>query len=61
MIPHICGLRPACHRLRAREVSALVRSAKHVEAIHIVLTSDTWREPGEELETGHSATPPGAV
>ena len=54
---HLRALACVARRLRDREVAARLRSAKDAEAIHIVLTSDTWREPGEEAETGHSATP----
>jgi nitrogen PTS system EIIA component len=54
---HLRALACVARRLRDREVAERLRSAKHAEVIHIVLTSDTWREPGEEPETGHSATP----
>ena len=40
---------PAC--------AARLRSTLDAEAIHIVQTSDRSREPGEETEAGHSATP----
>jgi nitrogen PTS system EIIA component len=52
---HLRALACVARRLRDREVAACLRSAKVAVAIHIVLTSDTWREPGEERETGHSA------
>jgi PTS system nitrogen regulatory IIA component len=54
---HLRALACVARRLRDREVAARLRSAKDAEALYIVLTSDTWREPGEEPETGHSATP----
>jgi hypothetical protein len=43
-------------RLRDREVAAHLWSAK-AEAIYIVLTSDVWREIGEQPDAGHSAIP----
>lgn len=54
---HLRALACVARRLRDREVAARLRSAKDVEAIYVVLTSDAWREPGEEPENGHSATP----
>ncbi|WP_170151613.1 PTS sugar transporter subunit IIA [Microvirga subterranea] len=54
---HLRALACVARRLRDREVAARLRSAKDVEAIYIVLTSDAWREPGEDPESGHSATP----
>jgi hypothetical protein len=42
---------------RALACAARLRSTPDAEAIHIVLTSDRSREPGEETEAGHSATP----
>jgi PTS system nitrogen regulatory IIA component len=53
---HLRALACLVRRLRDREVAACLRSAKHAEALHIVLTSDTWREPGEQPEPGHSVT-----
>ncbi|WP_160310582.1 PTS sugar transporter subunit IIA [Microvirga vignae] len=53
---HLRALACVARRLRDHEVAACLGSAKHAEAIHIVLTSDTWREPGKDPETGHSAT-----
>ncbi len=55
---HLRALACVARRLRDREVAARVRSAKDAEAIHVVLTSDAWREPDDEPETGHSATRP---
>ncbi len=54
---HLRALACVARRLRDREVAARLRSAKDAEAIHIVLTSDAWREPDDETQTGHSATP----
>jgi hypothetical protein len=42
---------------RALACAARLRSPLDAEAIHIVLTGDRSREPGEETEAGHSATP----
>ncbi len=53
---HLRALACLARRLRDREVAARLRSAKDAEAIHVVLTSDTWREP--EPGPGHSATQP---
>jgi nitrogen PTS system EIIA component len=53
---HLRALACVARRLRDREVAARLGSAQDAEAIHIMLTSDTWRGPGEEPETGHSAT-----
>jgi len=55
---HLRALACVARRLRDREVAVRLRSAKDAEAIHVVLTSDAWREPEDEPETGHSATPP---
>jgi PTS system nitrogen regulatory IIA component len=55
---HLRALACVARRLRDREVAARIRSAKDAEGIHIVLTSDAWREPDDEPETGHSATQP---
>ncbi len=55
---HLRALARVARRLRDREVAGRLRSAKDAEAIHIVLTSDAWREPDDEPDTGHSATPP---
>jgi PTS system nitrogen regulatory IIA component len=54
---HLRALACVARRLRDREVAARLRSARDAEALYFVLTSDTWREPGEGPETGHSATP----
>jgi nitrogen PTS system EIIA component len=56
---HLRALACVARRLRDREVAARLRSAKGAEAIHVVLTSDAWREPDDEPEAGHSATPRG--
>lgn len=40
---HLRALACVARRLRDHEVAARLRSAKGAEAIHIVLTSDTWR------------------
>ncbi|SCY57825.1 PTS sugar transporter subunit IIA [Microvirga guangxiensis] len=53
---HLRALACVARRLRDREVAARLRSAKDAEAIHVVLTSDAWREPDDEPEPGHSAT-----
>jgi hypothetical protein len=37
--------------------SVSLRDAQDAEAVCIVLMIDTWRDPGAEPETGHSATP----
>jgi hypothetical protein len=42
---------------RALACASRLRSTLDAEAIHIVQTSDRSREPGEETEAGHSATP----
>lgn len=55
---HLRALACVARRLRDREVASRLRSAKDAEAIHVVLTSDTWREPDDEPEPGHSATMP---
>jgi PTS system nitrogen regulatory IIA component len=55
---HLRALARVARRLRDRDVAARLRSATDAEAIHIVLTSDAWREPEDEPEAGHSATPP---
>lgn len=55
---HLRALACVARRLRDREVAARLRSAKHAEAIHVVLTSDAWREPDDEPDPGHSATMP---
>ncbi|GEO13691.1 PTS sugar transporter subunit IIA [Microvirga aerophila] len=54
---HLRAMACVARCLRDHEVAARLRSAKDAEAIHIMLTSDTWRELGEKPETGHSATP----
>jgi len=56
---HLRALACVVRRLRDREVAARLRSAKDAEAIHIVITSDAWREPDDESKKGHSATPQG--
>jgi Phosphotransferase system mannitol/fructose-specific IIA domain (Ntr-type) len=43
---HLRTLACVVRRLRDRDVAARLRSAKGAEAIHAVLTSDTWRETG---------------
>lgn len=55
---HLRALACVARRLRDREVAARLRSAKHAEAIHVVLTSDAWREPDDEPDPGHYATMP---
>jgi hypothetical protein len=42
---------------RAVACAARLRSTPDAEAIYIMLTNDRSREPGEETEAGHSATP----
>ena len=37
--------------------AARLKLTLDAKAIHIMLTSDRSREPGEETEAGHSATP----
>lgn len=54
---HLRALACVARRLRDREVAARLRSAEDAEAIYIVLTSDAWREPDENPDAGHSATP----
>ncbi|QRM35960.1 PTS sugar transporter subunit IIA [Microvirga sp. VF16] len=53
---HLRALARVVRRLRDRDVAARLRSAKDAEAIHVVLTSDAWREPDDERGTGHTAT-----
>lgn len=55
---HLRALACMARRLRDRDVAARLRSAKDAEAIHIVLTSDAWREPDDDPEAGHPATWP---
>jgi len=52
---HLRALACVARRLRDRDVAARLRSAKDAEAIHILLTSDAWREPEGESAAGHSA------
>ncbi|MBF9235382.1 PTS sugar transporter subunit IIA [Microvirga alba] len=52
---HLRALACVARRLRDREIAAHLRSARDVEAIHIVLMSNAWRE-SNEVGTGHSAT-----
>jgi PTS system nitrogen regulatory IIA component len=49
---HLRALACVARRLRDRDVAARLRSARDAEAIHIVLTSDAWREPDDEPEPG---------
>jgi PTS system nitrogen regulatory IIA component len=39
----------AARRLRDREIAARLRSADSAEALHVVLTSDTWRERSDPV------------
>lgn len=55
---HLRALACVARRLRDREVAARLRSANDAEAIHILLTSNAWRESDDEPEPGHSATRP---
>jgi PTS system nitrogen regulatory IIA component len=55
---HLRALARVARRLRDRGVATRLRSATEAEAIHIVLTSDAWREPDVQSDNGHSATPP---
>lgn len=58
---HLRALACVARRLRDRDVATRLRSAKDAEAIHILLTSDAWREPQGEPVAGHSATPAVAI
>jgi PTS system nitrogen regulatory IIA component len=44
---HLRALACVVRRLRDHEVAARLRSAKDAQAIHVVLTSDTWRGAAE--------------
>jgi PTS system nitrogen regulatory IIA component len=52
---HLRTLACVVRRLRDREIAARLRSAKDAEAIHAVLTSDTWR--GAEEPQSYSGSP----
>jgi PTS system nitrogen regulatory IIA component len=54
---HLRALACVVRRLRDREVAECLRSADDVESLYTLLTSDAWREPDDEPEAGHSATP----
>jgi len=54
---HLRALACVVRRLRDPEVAECLRSADDAEALYTVLTSDAWREPDDEPESGHSATP----
>jgi len=54
---HLRALACVVRRLRDSEVAECLRSAGDIEALYTVLTSDAWREPDDEPESGHSATP----
>ena len=54
---HLRALACVVRRLRDPEVAECLRSADDAEALYAVLTSDAWREPDDEPESGHSATP----
>ncbi len=53
---HLRALACVARRLRDRDVAACLRSAKDAQALYVVLTSDAWREPDAETNSGHSAT-----
>jgi hypothetical protein len=55
--PRVADPRDDTTRPWALARGARLRSTLDAEAIHIVLTSNRSREPGEEIEAGHSATP----
>jgi len=53
---HLRALASVVRRLRDHEVAARLRSANDAEAIHAVLTSDTWRGTEEPQSYSGSAS-----
>ena len=49
------ALSHVARRLRDREVAKHLRAQTSAETAHVILTTDSWRRPGEHLDWRHAA------